>query len=85
MPGSQKLKEFIAAGTWRGGSSAWCCHAVPPELMAEVEGYVAECERTGVAPHWRAIAGWLTERGCSGATPSKVYYHFDRGHHRRQT
>lgn len=89
MPGSQdrgarpSLAEFVASRPWRGGSSAWCCHVVPPELMAEIEEAVAEARAAGLAPRWAAYADWLIECGVPDATKAKIEYHFERGHHRR--
>lgn len=75
---AESLEEFVRRMPWRGGSSSWCCHAVPRELMAEVEAYVASHPRE---PRWKAIASWLREQGVEGATADRVKYHFDRGHH----
>lgn len=85
MPGSQapSLKEFVAASSWRGGSTSWCCHAIPPELLAEIEAYVAECRERNSPPHWRAVVDWLRGHGLADASTTKVRYHFEREHDRR--
>lgn len=84
MPGSESLRTYVQQAPWKGGSSSWCCHAVPRELMAEVEAYVADCRATGRPVRWRAVVGWLIERGVEGATEARLAYHFERRHEERE-
>lgn len=81
MPGTQQdLEDFLARQPARGGAHSWCCHELTPELREALEGVHAK----GVC-NWRAMARWLQEQGVQGATPAKIQYHFDRGHHERDT
>lgn len=78
MAEDTSLEGFLARRPPRGGSSAWCCHVVAPEHMAEIERMYARGVRK-----WAGCAAWLKELGYKDATVIKIAYHFDRGHHER--
>lgn len=76
------LAEFLSKRPGRGGSSSWCCHVLPPDMLAQIEALVVPMLQEDRAPNWSGIAAWLVETGVDDATVSKVQYHFQRGHHR---
>lgn len=64
----------------QGSSGCWCCVALSDEQLAELNaGLRGDIE---VPLNVRVIVGWLqNDEGLTEATPAKVRYHKERGHH----
>ena len=79
----QALAEYLSTRPGRNRSTAWCCHALEPDVLAEIEASVAATVTSGGQPNWSGINEWLRENDHPESTRSRVMYHFDRNHHVR--
>ena len=79
----QALAEYLSTRPGRNRSTAWCCHAIEADVLAEIEATVARTIAAGHPANWAGITEWLRENGHPEATRSRVIYHFDRAHHAR--
>lgn len=75
---SLSLDQYAAEHAHRIGGKASCCRLIPPEYMAEIEGFIADGSRP-----WQLIHDWLAANGVEGVSKHMIAYHFVHGHHKR--